>query len=439
MTSTFASTSVLTAEAGASELLALATGLGASPAGLVAHPDFFDGFVAHPHVLAAGLLAVAEVAGTRYYDVVAARASRDPVVTASGDRLRFEAMSACHGVYARLDLLADGIEGGEVAHGTTNVDINEPLRAALGAMRRTELLHLAVGMESLRLATPEAQHVERKVELPRRWVRSLAEVQVAAAGMTHAATVPASPARTFLASAPASGAGPTVGLLPTPRGLTRVDPSTPGSVRLAGTGRLRALRRVARFASALDVWSGATTSAWTVTLPGARMTLVLSPEPHRGFSGEGGLLEGLAASTDADDGAALVLEHLAWESVVDAGALARATGLAAGQVATALTWLTAAGRIGVDLSEQAQFHRELPFDAAQAERDNPRLAAARRLVAAGEVRPEDGRWRVPGSDRTHWVDLAGDGSCTCEWWTRHGGGRGPCAHLLAARLAAGGA
>ncbi|NLF05937.1 MAG: SWIM zinc finger family protein, partial [Actinomycetales bacterium] len=420
----FASTSVLTSTPGAPSsdpFLALATSLGATPAGPVDHPDFFDGFVAHPHVLAAGLLAVAEVAATAYYDIARARAPRDPVVTASGDRLRFEAMSACHGVYARLDLLSDGIESGQVAFGTTNVDINDPLRAGLAGMRRTELLHLAVGMESLRLATPDATHTERKVELPRRWVRSLAEVQVVGAGMRHAGTVPASAARTFLGALPTSGLGPSVGFLVTPRGLARVDPSAPGAVRLAGTARASALRRVARFISGLDVWaheSGG--SAWVVTLPGARLTVVASPEPHRGFSGEGGLLETLATGEGSDDDAARVLEHLAWQSSIDPAAIAADAGLSVSAAHGAVGRLAAAGRVGFDLAESTHFHRELPYDADQVERDNPRLVAARELVASGGVVPEGGRWRVPGTDRTHWVSLDGGGSCTCAWWTRHG-------------------
>lgn len=432
-TATYASTSLL-GPALSNPLLALATGLGATPAGPVAHPDFFDGFVAHPQVLAAGILAVAEVAGARYYDPAKAR-SRDPVVTASGDRLRFEAMSGCHGVYARLDLLSGGIESGNVAFGTTNVDVNEALRAALAGMRRTELLHLAVGMESLRVSTPEAQVEERQVELPRRWVRSFAEVQVVAAGSRHAATVPASAARIFLAALPTSPPGPSIGVLATPRGLVRVDPSAPGSVRLAGTSRASALRRVARLVTSLDLWahdSGA--SAWSVTLPGARLTLVVSPEPYRGFSGEGGLLESLA--TASDDDAARVLEHLAWQPAIDAGALAADTGLAAARVHGALTLLAGSGRVGFDLAEEAHFHRELPFDAEQVARENPRLVAARALLAAGQVAAAEGRWRVAGSDRTHWVDLAGEGSCTCPWWSQHRLERGPCKHLLAARLAA---
>jgi hypothetical protein len=34
------------------------------------------------------------------------------------------------------------------------------------------------------------------------------------------------------------------------------------------------------------------------------------------------------------------------------------------------------------------------------------------------------------------VHVGGDGpSCTCRWWQDNGASRGPCAHVLAARLA----
>ena len=92
----------------------------------------------------------------RYADLGLAKrlANLDPVVTASGDRLRFESFSACNGVYARFDLMPDGIDSGEVGFGTTNVDINPPLRAALASVPRGELLHLAVGSDELRVVHP---------------------------------------------------------------------------------------------------------------------------------------------------------------------------------------------------------------------------------------------------------------------------------------------
>ena len=136
--------------------LRLATALGRTPAGDVWHPTFFTGFAARPDVTAAGLLAVADVAASRYADLGLAKrlANLDPVVTASGDRLRFESFSACNGVYARFDLLPDGIDSGEVGFGTTNVDVNPPLRAALARSAAGEPLHLAVGSDELRGLDP---------------------------------------------------------------------------------------------------------------------------------------------------------------------------------------------------------------------------------------------------------------------------------------------
>ena len=120
--------------------LLLPTGPATTPEGLVDDPSFFGGFVAHSGVVAAGILAVADVAGRRWDAWEAGGRSLDPVVTASGDRLRFESLSVCNGVYARFDLLASGIDSGTIGFGTTNVDINPPLRAALSAMGRDELM-----------------------------------------------------------------------------------------------------------------------------------------------------------------------------------------------------------------------------------------------------------------------------------------------------------
>lgn len=113
-------------------LLGLETSRGATPTGAQDHPTFFSGFLTRPQAAAAGLLAVADVAAADYRRPRPA-ASLDPVVTGNGDRLRFESFSGCCGVYARLDVLSGGLDGGDVGHGTTNVDVNNPLRArALG-------------------------------------------------------------------------------------------------------------------------------------------------------------------------------------------------------------------------------------------------------------------------------------------------------------------
>lgn len=120
---TYRRPSVLESAAG-ERRLGLETSQGATPSGVTDHPRFFAGFLTSPQVASAALPAVADVASARYYQRQLP-SSLDPVVTAGGDRLRFESFSGLGGVYARLDVL----DGDEVGHGTTNVDVNNPLAA----------------------------------------------------------------------------------------------------------------------------------------------------------------------------------------------------------------------------------------------------------------------------------------------------------------------
>lgn len=425
-------------ESGDQKQLVLESALGATPLGLVENPSFFQGFAARPEVVSCALLAVADVAASRYFDA-ALRLSDvvDPVMTAGGDRLRCESFSACNGVHARLDLLGSGLDGGEIGFGTTNVDINSPLRSALANVHRNELLHLDVGRDQLVVSTPGESHVERKVELPDRWIRGFAETPAIAAGMTHLATVSGSAISQFLGSLPAAQPGRTVFLLPSARGLREVATAKPSTVTLAGTGRLAAAKRVARFATRLDIYrhdNGA--SGWVFRLPGADFTLLLSPAAGRGFSGEGGILEALAAP-DVKDAGASVLECLEWQPVISIDALRSRTGLAVERVSQGLAWLGASGKVGFDLLENAYFHRELPLDQDRTVKDHSRLQAARGIVALGGVSRVEGRWDVLAGNGTYVyrVTVRDEGyQCTCAWWHDFRGSRGPCKHALAVQL-----
>ncbi|MDH6123469.1 SWIM zinc finger family protein [Kitasatospora sp. GP82] len=427
--------------------LGLETSGGATPFGEAAHPRFFEGMLTAPSAAAAALLAVADVAAARYFQPQLL-ASLDPVVTANGDRLRFESFSGCCGVYARLDVLESGVDGGEIGHGTTNVDVNIPLRDALGRLGPAEPLRLAVGPESLEVTTLDGPLVEKKVPLPDRWLRGFAETQVVAAGFDLRAELPAADAVRFLRTLTAGGrdaTGPTRWVVPAGRLLRPTSRPVPGAVCLPGAQRLVALQRVLRHARGLRVYGPVLTagdtrpasSAWEVELPGMRLTLTLSPEAARGFSGEGGVLDALALAGGEQD-ADLVAALLAWEPRIDVAELAEQAGLSSQRVRAALTRLGTAGQVGYDAAEAAFFHRQLPYDAGRAEARNPRLRAARALVAAGAVHPEaDGGALVHVEDHVQRVRRAADGSlgCTCLWWAKYRGGRGPCKHVLALGLA----
>lgn len=413
--------------------LSLATALGRTPTGDLWHPSFFTGFLARPEVAAAALLGVADVAASRYADLGVAQMlkSLDPVVTASGDRLRFESFSVCNGVYARFDLEPDGIDAGDVAFGTTNVDLNPPLRAALASIPRAELLHLEVGSDSLQVSTPLGSHEERKVPLPDRWVRGFAETPLLAQSTEPVFELHAREVAAFIGGLPrvSNGPGPELHLVPVGGGVRVAPHQLPGSIRLAGSRRLDAARRVVRFATHLTVSTSAKgTTAWTFDLPGGVLTLLLSSGPYRGFSGEGSLLE-LLTHPQAEAVGRTLLSFLAWEPLVDPNLLASVAGLEPSQVEVGLAWLSASGRLGYDLKASQWFHRELPVDADRILRDNPRLRSAARITG---VQPDGDAWRVPGDhddyrvtkDHDRWV-------CDCPWEHKHQGTRGPCKHILA--------
>lgn len=439
------------AHADGNSLLGLETSGGRTAHGPAAHPEFFTGFLTRPDVAAPALLAVADVAAARYYQPQRA-ALLDPVVTGNGDRLRFESFSGCCGVYARLDLLAEGLDGGEPGHGTTNVDVNNPLRTALSRISGSDPLHLRVGPEEMAVTTLDGGVVERKVPLPERWLRGFAETQVIASGFDLRAEVSAQEALRFLRALPGGAPGarraaPARWALPAGGGLRQTTRPSPGAVCLPGPDRLAALRRVLRHAKGLRMFgppvtanSGPMSSAWEIALPGMRLTLTLSPDAARGFSGEGAVLEALAADeTAAKADAELVGLLLAWEPRVDATDLAVQAGLPEARVRAALTRLGTAGRIGYDTAEAAYFHRELPYATDQVERHNPRLRAARALLAEGAVvlAPDDPALAaVRSGDVTYHVRSTGTAlSCTCPWWAEYRGGRGPCKHALAVRMA----
>lgn len=423
--------------------LALAPAL--APEGLVDRPSFFHGFAAHPQVLARGLATLADITATRYFQYVPTPL-RDPVLTANGDRLRAECFSACNGVYARLDLLGHGFDGGDIGYGTTNVDIGPAMRTALSAVSRDALLHLDVGLDGMDVSTPDRTESERRVEMPDRWVRALGNAAELHRPLVPLMSLDQDQARAFVvALPPATGKNAPAWL-----GATRTGPrlsprQVPGAVHVPGPHRLSALKRMLTHVRGMTLYGPADRSAGSllveVDLPDARLVLALTPEAWRGFSGEGSLLPALAGETVVED-ADLVSALLAFEPVIDVDALSRDAALDEGRVRAALAVLASSGRVGWDAHDQAYFHRELPDDPDRVMKDNPRLVAAQQLASSGavarDVDPEAWRVRSGGVDYlVRFPDVA-TASCTCAWYLRHRHGRGVCKHVLAVELMTGG-
>ncbi len=409
-------------------------------------PLFFRGTLRAPRRTADLLLALSQVVRSRFHSPASmlARilAEADPVVTCSVDRLRFEGFSSCCGVYARVDLQPEALDGVLLGHGTTNVDFNPPIRAALTKLRDTEPVRLSVGAAEIELTTPTGHVVERKVPLPLRWLKGFVEAQAHQARMSRRFDLSAAETRRFVRSIPRSDAASRLAWVsPLGAGVRLSQTESRGSVRVAGPGRLRVLDDLVRHALGMRIYADDRTgsSAWELILPHERFHLVLSPEVWRGFSGEGQVLSELS-DQDGKDAAALLRPLLRWESAIDVDALARQSGFAVRLVRLGLAWLGASGIVGYDLGQAGYFHRELPYDCRRLEALNPRLASARKLVDGGAVRVErrsaEGveAW-VRGSGVDHRVKLSPTSEvCTCPWWGKHAGDRGPCRHVLAVNI-----
>ncbi|WP_129842731.1 SWIM zinc finger family protein [Streptomyces sp. RFCAC02] len=434
--------------------LTLMTSGGTTPEGPHPAPWLFEGTVRHPEQFARSLLAVVDVANAHHDRRRHVPLPRDPIAGADGERLRFESLSICRGVAARLDVLPESLSDGTVGRGSTSVDLGEQHRATLTAVRDTRELRVSLGDRSAP-RTPDGPvpgRGKRRVPLPERWLRTFAELGTASAGFDLRAELSAPQATRLIAGLTATpGYGRSVWLVPVGPALRLSAAPSPGAVHLAAPGRLAALRPLLRFATALRVYgppvragSAPAVSAWELVMPGMRLVLTLSADPRGGGLPFDAPARGTLEAERAAEDAGLVEPHLGYSSGLDLGALAGNTGLTVTRVRAAVGLLATAGRIGYDLAEAAYFHRELPFDAVRAERLIPRLAAARALVAEGQVRLDAGAGgaTVAGPDHAHRVTFGADGiadDCTCHWWAEHRTSRGKCRHAIAAELARRGA
>jgi len=237
-----------------------------------------------------------------------------------------------------------------------------------------------------------------------------------------------------------AASGWTAWVTPSGRGARVSASDGPGAVPIAGLERLRLLERLAPSARRLTVGLDAATGAteWRLDTSTASLTMLLSPRLERGFSGEGQALGDLVDPA-WEHALPRVRAALRWQSRLEPDALAAEQDLAPSAVRGALAALASRGLVGYDAAGGAFFHRELPFDLQQVDELHPRLLDARRLLAEGAVRPDgEGRYWVRGGTAEHYVRLEPSGDrCTCEWWAKHQGERGPCKHVLA-RSAVGG-
>ena len=115
------------------------------------------------------------------------------------------------------------------------------------------------------------------------------------------------------------------------------------------------LEPLIRFITRLEAYSEPVTSGnapvasvWVAHLPGARLSIGLSPEKSRGFSGEGSVLQALSDPSVAEN-ADMLSVLLSFEPRIEVPVMSARSGLKEMQVRDALALLASSGQVGFDV------------------------------------------------------------------------------------------
>ena len=404
-------------------------------------PHFFEGRLVAPRAFGDLMLVLSNIVRANFFRPLTP-AMLDPVITASSSKLRFEGFSGCCGGYVQATIPAAAIDGKFLRRGTTNVDFNDPMRASLTRLNDRQAAQLSVGAEAMSLASGGGKVVEKKVRLPSRWVRGFCEGHIYQSRLRPHTELTGMQARQLIQLTPRSPARRPLYLQPRSDGARWSTVDSPGCIRVGGTHRLSIIEPLIRQATSLQIWvdRDCSVSAWIVANPSGTLLLMLSPDVDRGFSGEGQALEALSAS-QSQQLLPAIRAQLKWQDALSIHELAQAASIDSGSVEKSLSVLGTQGVVGFDLSDQAYFHRELPFAIDAIEKYQGRLAGATELAANTAVTPlpdvgPDQVFEVHSEDAFYRVTVMADGQwrCTCPWYGKHRGQRGPCKHLLAVRL-----
>lgn len=402
-------------------------------------PCFFWGTLTDPYVTAKCWSTIAKVVRSSFGPTPPSL--RDPIVSAGTERIRFEGFSSCNGVYVRLDMKPESIDGEFIASGTTNVDFNDPMLNALNSIQKNETVTLAVGQQDVQVITSKAKVTEKKVTLPMRWIKGLTSVQLYLADMDLKFELNKIQTIQLFQTLPKGNVKGDFFITKRAGKFMFSTIMTTDGVRIGGIHRLRLLDGVLAISEKIFIYESRDKQTCALVCEFGKMQLLMafSPDAYRGFSGEGKALEhmtenvpvewvyglnSLLKSNETFDPTLLSIEH-----DIDFGTMDQLT-----------SSLSSIGLLGYDLMGRNHFYRQLPFKTARILSLNPRLKNAKKLVDNEEVqmlRNEAGyvEANVKGTGVQHKVvlDHLGD-RCTCEWFTAYQGKRGICKHILAVKM-----
>jgi hypothetical protein len=406
----------------------------------------------------------------------------DPVVTVHPDQVFFEVFSKDEGAYAKLGIDLSALElAYQPACGTTNIDFSPALFNGVEQMRSYRATKLSIGKEAVQLATTSASSVlEKRVHVPDSWLRGFLQVQ-------SAAVLP----RTVFELAPVDlynvlrhlrmhgdkkgrRRGLRIELVPgeVPRLVLEpwetVIASTAGIfkgraarvVRLWGRRRLLLLRRLLPYTASVEVHllGSGLPSFWVLRAGAVTLTLGMTGFTAANWSQAVSFDLLLPRKTQNHEPLEKILRYLASVWVADARHLSSATGLIGAALVEALQAGCQQGKLMYDLAADVYRLRaltEAPLDLARLEYRNQRERTAHDLLTRrGAVQiVSENRIAGTGVELTGKVAVTEDrreyrpqmllndegqvskAECTCTFFRKQGLKAGPCAHLVALRLA----
>lgn len=402
-------------------------------------PCFFWGSLTDPFVTAKCWSTIAKVVRSSFGPIPPSL--RDPIITAGTERMRFEGFSSCNGVYVRLDMKPESIDGEFMASGTTNVDFNDPMLNALNAIQKNEKVTLAVGQNDMQVITTKAKVVEKKVTLPPRWIKGLTSVQLYLADMEMKFELNKLQSIQLFQNLPKGNVKGKFFITKRAGKFMVSTLATSDSVRIGGIHSLRLLEGILSLIEKMHVYESSDKETCAVVCEFGKMQLLMafSPDAYRGFSGEGKALENMTAN--------LLMEYvyglnslLKANESFDPTMLSIENDIDFGTMDHLTSSLSSMGLLGFDLENRSHFYRRLPFKTERILSLNPRLKNANKLINNDEIivvtkRENYIEAQVKGTGVTHRVVIDGDKShCTCNWFTNYQGKRGICKHVLGVKI-----
>lgn len=402
-------------------------------------PCFFWGSLTDPYVTAKCWTTIAKVVRSSFGPIPPSL--RDPIVSAGSERLRFEGFSSCNGVYVRLDMKPEAIDGEFIANGTTNVDFNDPMLNALNAIQKNEKVTLAVGQQDVQVITSKAKVTEKKVTLPMRWIKGLTSVQLYLADMDIKFELNKIQTIQLFQSLPKGTVKGDFFITKRAGKFMFSTLATADSVRIGGVQRLRLLEGILAIVDKIFIYESADKQTCAIVAEFGKMQLLMafSPDSYRGFSGEGNVLETMTENLPAEwvYGLNSLLKS---NETFDPTMLSIENDIDFGTMDNLTSNLSSMGLLGYDLSEKAHFYRRLPFKTERILSLNPRLKNAKKLLANEDIEIVERRAdyieaKVKGSGVVHKVIIDHNSQrCTCDWFTAYQGKRGICKHILGVKM-----